>query len=373
MKKFLIVAVLIIGAALVGAIMFRKSQEAAVANLTEKLYVAVEGAGKVAVIDPVQKKTVRYIDLSLDHEGHVQMYTPHNIQVAPDGKSVWVTANVAGEDGHSHESFLSPKKVLANGSDEPFDDVIVIDPLTDTIKARISIAPYIHLAHVTVTPDSRFAYITAQEEGAVYKIDALAYFIEKRIETGAGSEPHGLRVSPDGSTAYIAMLKGKALGMLSVGSDTFTSIPLDGQAVQTGVTPDGAFVVASLYDTKKLAVYDVAMKSVRYVDLPAGAKGPVQMYPTPDSRFMYLADQGYYFGQPESNLVYKIDIHAGRVVKEIVAGKAPHGVAISPDGKSIYVTNLLSNDVSVIDTATDTETEKIFVGVEPNGVSYWSK
>ena len=105
--------------------------------------------------------------------------------------------------------------------------------------------------------------------------------------------------------------------------------------------------------------------------LPQGAKGPIQMYSTPDSQFIYLADQGYYFEQPASDLVYKIDLLAGIVVKEIKAGSAPHGVVVSPDGAFVYVTNLLSNDVSVIDTATDTEVGRIPVGKEPNGVSFW--
>ncbi len=97
------------------------------------------------------------------------------------------------------------------------------------------------------------------------------------------------------------------------------------------------------------------------------------MYPTPDSRFIYLADQGYYFGEPAGSFVYKIDLNAASVVKEIKAGQGPHGVVISKDGKFVYVTNLLSGDLSIIDTSTDTEIAKIPLGKEPNGVSIWSK
>ena len=59
--------------------------------------------------------------------------------------------------------------------------------------------------------------------------------------------------------------------------------------------------------------------------------------------------------------------------KEIKAGNAPHGVVVSPDGKFVYVTNLLSGDLSIIDTSTDMEIAKIPLGKEPNGVSLWPR
>ena len=44
-------------------------------------------------------------------------------------------------------------------------------------------------------------------------------------------------------------------------------------------------------------------------------------------------------------------------------GNYPYGVAVSPDGKKVYVTNYVnSNTVSVIDTATNTVTATVTVG-----------
>ena len=40
----------------------------------------------------------------------------------------------------------------------------------------------------------------------------------------------------------------------------------------------------------------------------------------------------------------------------------PLGIAIAPDGTRAYVANLLSNDVSVIDTATNTVIDTVPVG-----------
>ena len=59
--------------------------------------------------------------------------------------------------------------------------------------------------------------------------------------------------------------------------------------------------------------------------------------------------KGYYFNQPNSDLVYKIDLQEMKVAQTIKGGTAPHGVAVSQDGKFVFVTNLLSDDLSVID------------------------
>lgn len=342
----------------------------------QKIYVAVEADGTIIVLDSATHKIVSNIDLSVEHQGGKLSFHPHNVQVAPDNKTVWVTANAGGHQEHS-QGFLRLPEVLAHGDEEEFraerDEIIVINPVKDKILARIPLGVGIHLAHVVLTPDSSFAYATAQTENAIYKIDAKTLKIVRRIETAKGSEPHGLRVTPDGLTAYIAMLGGKSLGRLELQSDTFSEVPLNGQVVQTGVTLDGKFVLASLYDTKQLAVYQTDEKELKLIWLPESAKGPIQMYPTPDSRFVYLADQGYYFSQPTGERVYKIDLTTMAVVKEIKAGQGPHGVVVSPDGKFVYVTNLVSGDVSIIDTVTDQEIKRIKVGQDPNGISVWTR
>ena len=377
MKKIIIgLAVLV---ALAGGIFLlsgksEKASKKSETKVEDKIYVAIEEVGEIAVISAKDRNVIKRIDLSSDIGGTKIGFMPHNVQVAPDNKSVWVTANamdmskdkmsfnfitkVQADEGHGEET-----KMKAN------DEIIVIDPLTDKIIRRIEMGTDLHLSHIALTPDSNYAIAAAQTKGIVYKINAKTYEVEKEINTEKGGEPHGLRISPDGKTAYIAMLKGKSLGVLDIEKMSLSDVPLKGAVVQTGVTADGKYALASVYDTKSLAVYDIASKKLSYVDLPKEAKGPVQIYPTPDSRYVYVADQGYYFNQPNSDLVYKIDLQEMKVVETIKGGTAPHGVAVSQDGKFAYVTNLLSDDLSVIDTTQGKEVAKIKVGKMPNGVS----
>jgi YVTN family beta-propeller protein len=52
--------------------------------------------------------------------------------------------------------------------------------------------------------------------------------------------------------------------------------------------------------------------------------------------------------------VSKIDLRNLEVIKsKIPVGKGPHGIAFSEDGEIAYISNMKSNDVSVIDTSTD--------------------
>jgi YVTN family beta-propeller protein len=59
------------------------------------------------------------------------------------------------------------------------------------------------------------------------------------------------------------------------------------------------------------------------------------------------------------------------VIATIPAGKRPWNMAITPDGKKLYVANGRSNSVSVIDTASNKRIGDISVGQLPWGVAIY--
>lgn len=366
------IALVIVVVAIAGAVILTKQREGRNNGpeqkrpsevVVEKVYVAIEGEGRVAVIDPAQKKVLSTIDLKDRSESPIA-YMAHNVQVAPDGKSVWVTANAMAEDamggGHADKETGSA------------DQVIIIDPLIDQIVRRIQIATDSHLAHVALALDSKKAYITAQETGLVYTINAESFAIEKTASLGEQSGPHGLRVSPLGDQVFIALLDGKALAVLNTLTNKVQKYPFESGTVQTAVTPDGRFAFVSLYSTKQIAKLDRATGKIEKINLPSDAKGPVQLYPTPDSRFIYVADQGYYFDQPTGDKVYRLAVEDGAIDQTITAGTAPHGVVVDSAGEFVYVTNLLSDDLSIIEGKTGKEIARIPIGDMPNGISIWN-
>lgn len=332
----------------------------------EKLYIALEEEGAIAVVDTKDNLLLGKIDLTYKKGDEEVSFAAHNVQVAPDGKSVWVTANFMEMGGHDEEEKAEPDENVVP------DQVIIIDPMKDEISKRIDIAPDQHLAHIVVTSDGKKAFATAQEPGMVYKINGETYKVDNTIPLAKDSQPHGLRLSTDDRIAYIALIGGKGMAVLNTSTDKVETIQLSGSTVQTAIIPNSSYVAASVYDNKQIAFYDSFKEEISFVQLPSEAEGAIQSYATPDGRFLYIADQGYYFGKPTSDYVYKIDVQSKQVVGKIQAGVAPHGVVVSPDGKRAYITNLLSDDISVIDTTTDKEIAKIKVGKMPNGISLWS-
>ena len=71
----------------------------------------------------------------------------------------------------------------------------------------------------------------------------------------------------------------------------------------------------------------------------------------------------------DSNTVSVIDTATNNVTATVTVGSSPIGVAVTPDGTKVYVTNYDSNTVSVIDTATNNVTATVPVGTSPRGVA----
>ena len=67
--------------------------------------------------------------------------------------------------------------------------------------------------------------------------------------------------------------------------------------------------------------------------------------------------------------VTPVDLATGRALAPITVGNAPTGIAVTPDGSTVVVTNLNSGSVSTIDTATDTAGPPIAVRGGPIAVA----
>src|SRR6266404_279029 len=76
-----------------------------------------------------------------------------------------------------------------------------------------------------------------------------------------------------------------------------------------------------------------------------------------------------YIPNSSSNNVSVIDTSTNTVVATVSVGANPQGVAVNPAGTRAYITNGTSDTVSVIDTATNTVVTTIPVGDSPQGVA----
>jgi YVTN family beta-propeller protein len=76
-------------------------------------------------------------------------------------------------------------------------------------------------------------------------------------------------------------------------------------------------------------------------------------------------------GATREGSVAVIDRKNGKILKEIVVGLHPNDIVSHKSGKFVYITNSNSDNVSVINTATDTISETISVKLQPEINQYF--
>ncbi len=90
-------------------------------------------------------------------------------------------------------------------------------------------------------------------------------------------------------------------------------------------------------------------------------KTPMNLALSPDGRELYVACEG-------SNSVVVVDVATRQKTAEIAAGRQPNDVTFQPDGRRAYVSNRLDDTVSVISVPARKVIATIPVGDEPHGV-----
>jgi large repetitive protein len=103
--------------------------------------------------------------------------------------------------------------------------------------------------------------------------------------------------------------------------------------------------------SNKVFVIDTTTNTIVGSPISTGVM-PIGVAITPDGRYVYIANNG-------SNTVSVLDAVTDRVVNSVSVPAGPIGVAVTPDGKYAFVTSAVfgsftGNTVSVINTATNT-------------------
>ncbi|MBN2563738.1 MAG: beta-propeller fold lactonase family protein [Phycisphaerae bacterium] len=90
-------------------------------------------------------------------------------------------------------------------------------------------------------------------------------------------------------------------------------------------------------------------------------KTPLNLALSPDGKELYVVCEA-------SNTVIVVDVASRKAVAEIETGGQPTDVTFSPDGSRAYVTHRLDDSLAVMDTRTRRVLQTIHVGDEPHGV-----
>jgi YVTN family beta-propeller protein len=184
--------------------------------------------------------------------------------------------------------------------------------------------------------------------------------------------PWMLAIAPSGDLGYVthgAFTNGVDVINTATNS-VVTNIPLPVDVtINAAVTPNGAFVYVTCFSFltgSKLAVIDTATNSVvAIVPLPQLFAPGIAI--TPNGAFAYVANIG------GANDVSVIDTSSNTEIARVPVAPGPFGVAVTPDGAFVYVTCSFDNRVFVISTATNTLFDFVSVGNRPQGIAFGRK
>lgn len=170
-------------------------------------------------------------------------------------------------------------------------------------------------------------------------------------------------------TAYVSSEKDNALTMIDMATLTVKgTVPTCKRARHVQRSADGMIWVACT-DSSAADVIDPATnKSVRRI--PLGDE-PEAFDLSPDGKTVYVSNE-------DAGEASFVDAASGKVLKKVKVGDEPEGVKVSADGKRVYVTSEVASLVHVIDTATGQVVKNVKVGkrprrmaITPDGKELW--
>jgi YVTN family beta-propeller protein len=286
--------------------------------------VANGGESTVSVVDTATR-VVSTIDVGK---------TPKALAFSPDGTAVYV----------------------ANGRS---NTVSVINTATHAVSTiGVGKGP----SGVAFSPDGTAAYVTNERDNTISIIDTVTHEVSV---TKVGKNPRGVAVSPDGRTVYVANAGGNTISAIATDTGHVSSMAVWGVPISVAVSPDGKNLFVALAggvyrqrarltdwvtesapgDSYGGALLAIPVGNGKRTRINSGMNSsPHAVTVSPDGTRAYVAVAG---GIAFSNATDKKPIGA------IMLPKVPRGfagIAVSPDGKTIYATDNADNSLKIIDS-----------------------
>jgi len=311
-------------------------------------------------------------------------------------------------------STASDRKVRIIQTNSAGDNIHVIDPETNKVVGVITGIEVNHGA--AVAPDGSRIYVSDEADSTLDVVDAKTLKVTHRIPLSG--HPNNIAVGRDGRRVYVGIIQ--APGGVDV-IDTATlknvkTLQTKGTIHNAYVTPDGKYVVAGSIAGKTVNVFDAATEQPAWtLEMDLGVR-PMTFSSNADgsTKWLFVQLSGFngfavvdFAARKEINRIKNPDLPPGKSI--VPAGSDPsHGMAVTadnktlvvcsrinnflyayslpelkllggaelggkgagwvtltPDGKTAYVANPVTNDVSVVDVKSLKEVARIPVGYVP--------
>jgi YVTN family beta-propeller protein len=321
---------------------------------------------------------------------------------------LWCTLSVRAADGDK------ARKVRIIQTNSAGDNVHVIDPATNKV---VGIINGIEVSHgAAVAPDGSRIYVSDEADSTLDVVDGKSLKVIKRIPLSG--HPNNIAIGRDGRRVYVGIIQAPGgVDVIDTASmQNVKTLPTKGTIHNAYVTPDGKYVVAGSIAGKTVNVFDAQTEQPAWtLQMDLGIR-PMAFAANPDGStkwiFVQLTDfNGFavvdFATRKEVNRIKNPDLPPGKATvpegsdpshgmavtsdgKTLVVcsrlnnylyayslpdlkvlggaeltGKGAGWVTLTPDGKTAYVANPVTNDVSVVDVKSMKEVTRIPVGFVP--------
>ncbi|HWF40422.1 MAG TPA: cytochrome D1 domain-containing protein [Candidatus Acidoferrales bacterium] len=292
----------------------------------------------VDVIDPNTNKVVGVID---------GIEVNHGVTAAPDGSRLYI-------------------------SDEADATLDVIDGKTLKVTKHIALSG--HPNNVAITPDGRRVYVAIRDmNGGLDVVDTAK--LERIATVHIKGGIHNPYITPDGKFAVAGSIAGKTVNVVDTATNELAwSVDMGAGVRPMAISknPDGStkWVFVQLTDLNGFAVIDFAsrkeIKRVEHAALPAGEKTVPEgadvshgIAVTPDQKMLVVNSR-------LNNSLYTYSLPDLKPIGSVyLGGMGAAWLTLTPDGKTAYIANAVTNDVSAVNLASMKEIARIPVGYVP--------
>ena len=191
--------------------------------------------------------------------------------------------------------------------------------------------------------------VANRQGGSISFFDLEAGAEIARVPIGS-SIPHEVDVSPDGRLALTAEYgpnskPGQHVVLIDIATATIVArIDLGPNSRPHSVIflPNGLQVVATMQDSDQLALIDLEAQKVLRT-YPTGGREGHMVRISPDGNRAYVTNRG---AQGTLSVIYLDDDRPPDVIQ---TGPGAEGLAVTPDGAEIWVSNRMDESISIVD------------------------
>jgi DNA-binding beta-propeller fold protein YncE len=245
------------------------------------------------------------------------------------------------------------------------NSLTVIDVPGLRVEKTIELGRYSRPHGIAFLPGDSLVAVTSEDTRTVVVVRLSGGTIVGAVSTEAGGS-HMLALVASGERVYTGNISDDNVSELSLADGEHTQTfeaPTQPEAI--GVTPDGSEVWVGSNDRGTVSVIDVATGSLE--EALDGFGWPYRILPTPDSRLVLIPD----LRRDELRVV---DRSSRQVLATIsLPGSGPQGITLSDDGQTAFQSLSQLGRVAIIDLEGMEIIGYVEVGDRPDGVAYTSR